>query len=81
MSFKPADIRLIAAYPLVFISKSANFDTSILSNILGYVNMSNFFYEVIIMGYILTCFDDIDKAIEYGEQNCPCGYNIDEVFD
>jgi len=47
----------------------------------------NNFYEVIIMGYILTCddgefyFDDIDKAIEYGEQNCPCGYNIDEVFD
>ena len=39
------------------------------------------------MGYMLTCddgefyFDDIDKAIEYGEQNCPCGYNIDEVHD
>lgn len=39
------------------------------------------------MGYILTCddgefyFDDIDKAIEYGEANCPTGYNIDEVFD
>ena len=39
------------------------------------------------MGYILTCddgvfyFDDIDQAIEYGEQNCPHGYNIDEVYD
>ena len=39
------------------------------------------------MGYVLTCddgefyFDDIDKAIEYGEQNCPRGYNIDEVHD
>ena len=43
--------------------------------------------EVIFMGYILTCddgefyFDDIDQAIEYGEQNCPRGYNIDEVHD
>ena len=49
------------------------------------------------MGYMLTCddgefyFDDIDQAIEYGEQNdqaieygeqnCPRGYNIDEVHD
>ena len=39
------------------------------------------------MGYMLTCddgefyFDDIDQAIEYGEQNCPRGYNIDEVYD
>lgn len=45
------------------------------------------FDEVVFMGYVLTCddgefyFDDIDKAIEYGEQNCPHGYNIDEVFD
>ena len=43
--------------------------------------------EVIFMGYILTCddgefyFDDIDQAIEYGEQNCPRGYNIDEVHN
>lgn len=39
------------------------------------------------MGYMLTCddgefyFDDIDQAIKYGEQNCPRGYNIDEVHD
>ena len=39
------------------------------------------------MGYVLTCddgefyFDDIDQAIEYGEQNCPRGYNVDEVYD
>ena len=38
-------------------------------------------------GFMLTCdagefyFDDIDKAIEYGEANCPTGYNIDEVHD
>lgn len=43
--------------------------------------------EVGFMGYMLTCddgefyFDDIDEAIEYGEQNCPRGYNIDEVHD
>ena len=39
------------------------------------------------MGYMLTCddgefyFDDIDEAIKCGEQNCPRGYNIDEVHD
>lgn len=39
------------------------------------------------MGYMLTCddgefyFDDIDQAIEFGEHNCPRGYNIDEVHD
>ena len=40
-----------------------------------------------LMGYVLTCddgdfyFDDIDEAIEYGEQNCPRGYDIEEIFD
>lgn len=39
------------------------------------------------MGYLLTCddgvfyFDDLDDAIEYGEQNCPHGYNIDVTYD
>ena len=39
------------------------------------------------MGYLLTCddgifyFEDLDDAIEYGEQNCPHGYNIDVTYD
>lgn len=49
--------------------------------------IAKLFHEVIVVGYILTCddgefyFDDIDEAMEYGEQHCPHGYNIDEVFD
>ena len=45
------------------------------------------FFRGDFMGYMLTCedgefyFDDIDQAIKYGEQNCPRGYNIDEVHD
>lgn len=38
-------------------------------------------------GYLLTCdegvffFKNLDEAIEYGEENCPTGYSIDEVYD